>query len=266
MALSRAREKLVERLRNPRFRNREGCFLVEGIRGTRETLAGPLTREIQFALVSHRLAELPSGSELLGSLADEGVDVESVTDRELKRISDTDHPQGVLLVVKEPSDAGELLSGVEKPRALLLDGVQDPGNAGTLIRSARAFGLDAVLALDGTVDLFNPKVVRAAAGALAHLPVARRRWPDVEDWLARSGTPLLVAEAKGEDVRGLTPPDSWMLAVGNEGAGPRKEVLAKASQVVAIPMDPATDSLNVGLAGAILLFALSPYPGDDAES
>ena len=238
---------------------------MEGIRGARDTLAGPLTGGVRFALVSDRLAGLPSGRELMGSLADGDVPMEEVTDRELKKLSDTDHPQGVLLVVEEPADDGELLGGLERPRALLLDGIQDPGNAGTLIRTARAFGLDGVIALDGTVDLFNSKVVRAASGALAHIPVFRRPWLEVEGWFAERETALLVAGAEGEDVRGITPPASWVLAVGNEGAGPRSEVLARASRVVAIPMDPAADSLNAGLAGAILLFALSPHPGAETE-
>lgn len=266
MALSRGKEKLVERLRNSRLRHRDGCFLVEGIRSAQETLAGPLTPDIRFALVSHRLAGLPSGTDLMGSLADAGVPLEEVADRELKRISDTEHPQGILLVVEEPTDAGELLAGVDSPRVLVLDGIQDPGNAGTLIRSARAFGLDGVLALDGTVDPFNPKVVRASAGALAHIPVFRRRWPELDPWLAGRKVPLLVAGAKGEDVRGIVVPASWALAVGNEGSGVSKEALARASQVVGVPMAPAADSLNAGLAGAILLFALSPYSGEDAEN
>jgi TrmH family RNA methyltransferase len=266
MALSKEKARLVERLRNPRFRPREGQFIVEGVRGVREVLRGKLTPEVRFALVSPRLDRVGEGGDLKSLLAASGFPVEELSDRELEALSDTEHPQGVLMVVKEPRDPLGVLAAHSAPRVLLLDGVQDPGNTGTLIRAARAFGLNGVFALEGTVDPFNPKVVRASAGALAHIPVLRLPWADVGRWLGEKKVPLLVADAGGEDVRsvGLLPP--WALVIGNEGAGPRIEIMESAARVLAIPMDAGVDSLNAGLAGAILLFALSPSSGEKTEN
>jgi len=266
MALSKEKAKLVERLRNPRFRPREEQFLVEGVRGAREVLRGKLTPEVRFALVSPRLNRAQGGGELLASLVASGLPLEEVSDQELETLSDTEHPQGVLMVVKEPQDTVDVLVTHSAPRVLILDGVQDPGNTGTLIRAAQAFGLDGVFALEGTVDVFNPKVVRASVGAVAHIPVFRLPWTHVGQWLEKKGVPLLVSHAGGEDVRVVDFGPPWALVVGNEGAGARTEILRLATRVLAIPMDPGVDSLNAGLAGAILLFALSPSSGQGTEN
>ncbi len=114
------------------------------------------------------------------------------------------------------------LRPIRHPRILLLDGVQDPGNAGTLIRAARAFGLTGVFALEGTVDPFNPKVVRASAGALAHIPVVRLPWAEVARWLAEEEIPLLVADAGRGGCEGSRPFRPLGPGVGNEGAGARE--------------------------------------------
>jgi len=262
MALSEGKAKLVKRLRNPRFRPREGYFIVEGVRWAREILMGDLTPEVRFALVSPRLAGFQAGRDLVNLLTASGLPLQEVSDQELEALSDTEHPQGVLLVVREPHDPLGVLMAHAVPKVLILDGVQDPGNTGTLIRAARAFGLSGVFTLEGTVDPFNCKVVRASAGALAHIPVLRLPWADVSQWLEEKRVPLLVADARGEDVRAVDLQPPWALVVGNEGAGPRIELMERAARVLAIPMDPGVDSLNAGLAGAILLFALSPSSGE----
>jgi len=264
--LSKARARLVDRLRSPRLRPREGQFIVEGLRGAKEFLLGSLSPDVRVALASPRLKESEKGRELVELLSASGVPVEDVSDQELGGLSDTQQSQGILLVVREPEGALALVEGSPEPRILLLDGIQDPGNAGTLVRAARAFGLNGVFALDGTVDLFNPKVVRASAGALAYIPVSRMLWGEAANWLAAREVPLLIADAKGDDVRSLDSPRSWAVVVGNEGAGPRDQLTGQALKRVAIPMASGVDSLNAAMAGAILLFALTPTPGNQTEN
>jgi RNA methyltransferase, TrmH family len=270
MALSKSKAKLLERLRNPRQRPREGAFLVEGARSAREFLRASLPLEIRLGLVSPSLAGSPEGREVLDALAGARFTVEELPDRELEAVSDVQRPQGVILVVSEPQGVLQQVRAGPGTRILILDGVQDPGNAGTLIRAARAFGLDGVVALDGTVDHWNPKVVRSSAGSLAHIPVARLPWSEASRWLREQGVALFVADPAGEDVRGFRPSAPWALAVGNEGGGPRREVVGEARRVLAIPMAPEVDSLNAGMAGSILLFTLSGHPvalagGEEAE-
>jgi TrmH family RNA methyltransferase len=196
----------------------------------------------------------------MDQLTSVGVRVEELEDEELQALSDTERTQGVLLVAEEPESAWPAPESRSPPRLLLLDGIQDPGNVGTLIRGARAFGLDGVLALEGTVDPWNPKTVRGGAGASAHIPVARVPWSRAREWLKTREIPLLVAVSEGEDVRGRGPIGGWALVVGNEGAGVRSEILEEAHALLAVPMAPDVDSLNVAMAGTILMFALSPTP------
>ena len=260
MTLSREKERLLQRLKSPRLRRKEGLFLVEGIRGAREFLDASLPVAIRFAVVSPRLGNVPGGQELLRALQDSTVPVHSVDDETLPGLSDTETPQGILLVGEEPSDSSRFrdrIQGCPGPRLLILDRLQDPGNVGTLIRSARAFGLEGVVALDGTADPWGPKVVRSGAGSHAHLAILRMSASDVLAWVRRLAVPLLVAEAGGSDVRGLRPLGGWALVVGNEGGGVRRELRDAGSAALSIPMAQGVDSLNAAVAGSLLLYALS---------
>ncbi len=263
MPLSRAKEKLVGRLRNSRMRSREELVLVEGPRTAGDVLdAGG---GVRFALVTPSFRESGEGEALMERLRMLGAAVEDVEEAELAGLSDTESPQGVLLVCEEPRITMDDLLERNTRRFLLLDGVQDPGNVGTLIRAARAFALDGVVALDGTVDPWNPKAVRASAGSCFHIGVVKASWSDVVSRLDAAGVHVLVAEAGGTDVMGLAPPSAWALVVGNEGRGAREEVRGVADAVVTVPMPGGAESLNAGVAGAILLHALTrggPAPED----
>ena len=255
MALSRERTRLIGRLRSRRTREREALFLVEGVRAAAEALAAGA--HARFAVVSERLGDLAGGAALRARLEDAGVETVEVPHEELAALSDTEASQGVLLVCPEPDDgAGLPPSGP----LLVLDGLQDPGNVGTLVRAAAAFGAAAVVVLDGTVDPFNPKAVRAAAGALFRVPVVRMAWERAETELRDRG-PLLIADMLGRDAAGAHPAASWSLVVGSEAAGARAAARAAATDTVAVPMRGGIESLNAGVAGAILLYVLTREEG-----
>jgi TrmH family RNA methyltransferase len=253
MPLSQRRRQLVGRLRNRKGRERERQVLVEGVRAVGEALAGGA--EFAFACISPRLDDLGGGPALVEALHGAGVEVISLVDDELASLSDTDRPQGVLAVCREP---GRDLPALEEDgRYLVLDAIQDPGNVGTLIRAAVAFDLDAVLALDGTADPWSPKAVRASAGLTFRLPVHSLAASRAVELLLEAGVELLAAAAEGTDVRELSPAGGWALAVGNEGAGVREALRGACRHTVAIRMPGPAESLNAGIAGAILLHALS---------
>ena len=251
MALSDERARLIGRLRQRKTREREGLLLVEGIRAAGEALAA--SARTKFAVVSPRLDELAGGPALRERLRGSGIEVVEADDGELGAVADTAAHQGVLLVCPEPPVA---LAMPATGPLLVLDGIQDPGNVGTLIRAAAAFGAREVIALDGTVDPYNAKAVRAAAGAIFAVGVRRSRWSEVAVELGARG-PLVVADMGGEDVGTVRVPATWSLVVGGEGAGVRPEVHAAAARVVSIPMPGGVESLNAGVAGSILLYILT---------
>lgn len=253
MALSQRRAQLIARLRSRKTRERESLVLVEGIRGAGEALAA--RADARFAVVSPRLGHLAEGSALLARLADEGVELVEEDDAALQELSDTEQPQGVLLICREPLGTPQSVRG--GGRYLLLDGIQDPGNVGTLIRAATAFGLEGVVALDGSADPWGAKAVRASAGMAFRIPILKTGAGEALALLRTVGVPLLVADAGGEDVGSVPVGGGWALAVGNEGSGPREEVVMAAARTVRVPMPGPAESLNAGVAGSILLYALT---------
>lgn len=211
---------------------------------------------VRLALVAPGLEETERGRALAASLEALGV-VRRVTEGELDRLAETRTSQGVLVVAEAPGQALEALRPGSRSTVLVLDGVQDPGNLGTLARSAAAFGCDALLCLSGTVDPWNPKAVRAAAGALFRVPVVTGGVTETLDWLVAGGYAVLGADASGEPLEGAPAARRVALVVGNEGAGLRPEVRERCDRVVAIAMAAGTESLNVAVATGILLYVIT---------
>lgn len=258
MELSQRRARLVKRLHSNRTRQKEALVLVEGVRAAREACAAGA--KVSFAVVSPRLGGTDHGRELRGILPD----AIEVDDTELEALADTDHPQGVLLVCDEPQHELATISAASKPLAplLVLDAIQDPGNVGTLVRSAVAFGWGAVIALDGTGDPWGSKAVRASAGTAFRIPVVRCGVDEALERFLEDCVPLLVASAEGRAVadfdRGAGP---FALVLGNEGAGVRDAVRDVAHGTISVPMRGTVESLNAGVAGSILMYELTKERG-----
>lgn len=253
MGLSQRRAQLIGRLRTRKTREREALVLVEGVRGVEEALAAGA--RIRFAVVSPRLESLAKGAELRRALLEGGFDVEEESDGILSALADTEHPQGVLVVCAEERPSATFVG--RGGRYLVLDGIQDPGNVGTLVRASTAFALDGVLVLDGSADPWSAKAVRAAAGMIFRVPVLKLAAERAVELLQDAGVPLLVADAAGMDVGDVRQAGGWALVVGNEGSGPRPTLVDSATSTVRIPMPGPAESLNAGVAGAILLYALT---------
>ncbi|WP_425710802.1 TrmH family RNA methyltransferase [Fictibacillus sp. Mic-4] len=177
-----------------------------------------------------------------------------VTRKIMKGLSDTEHPQGILAVCEMP-DEEETLE--PKGRFLLVDGVQDPGNLGTIIRTADSAGLNGVILGEGTVDLYNSKVLRATQGSLFHLPVIKGH---LSKWISsfkEEGVPVYITALKGAtSMREVASPEQFALVIGNEGSGVRSEIMKEADELVAIPIYGQAESLNVSVATGILLYEL----------
>lgn len=252
--LSGAEAKRIRGLRRRKGREREGLFLAEGVRVVEELLGGGVV--LRMAVVSSSLEDTQRGARLreqLGAVTELRV----VRDSELRELADTTTSQGVLAVAEIPSTELAAIAPAGGSVALVLDGVQDPGNLGTLARSAAAFGCEGLLCLPGTVDPWNPKAVRASAGALFRMPVVQSGLEELEAWLGGHGYLLIGADAAGASVVGQALPQPLALAVGNEGAGLSGPIRERCERVVSVPMRGGTESLNVAVAGGILLYELT---------
>lgn len=227
--------------------------MVEGVRAVEELLRSPLT--VTGLVVAPKLLESARGSALAESARTRGIEIANVDDKAFRSAAETDSPQGIIAIAEAPARSLEALPQAGRLRLLLLDAVQDPGNVGTIIRTAAALGATAVVALPGTVDVWNAKVVRSAMGAHFHFPAFHAAWQDVDDFLSRTATSLWCADTGGEPL--VHPaPERLALAVGNEGAGLSPAVRVRADRIVSLPITALVESLNVAVAAGILLHEL----------
>jgi TrmH family RNA methyltransferase len=251
---SRREQKQLRALRQRKNREAEGLFLAEGVRAVEDLAASGLS--IRLAVASSSLEDDPRGRDLLQALAVKRVVVDRVSDAELREHAATDSPQGIVAVAEIPRwSLDDLASRAEPAVIVVLDAVQDPGNFGTLVRTAEALGAAGVVSLPGTVDAWNPKAVRSAMGSSFRLPVVDAGWDALEPWLRARGFAILAAAAGGEPVA-ANPSGRAALVLGNEGAGISPGTARRADRVVGIPLRGRAESLNVAAAGAILLHEL----------
>lgn len=253
-SLSNRKIKLAASLHSRKHREKEGLFLAEGIRLAE--MAVEAGWEIVFGLSMEVLSGQARGSELMARLEKAGVPIYETSENIYRKVSGTDTPQGILLVMKQQKKHLTELPMAENSLYVVLDGVQDPGNAGTIIRTADAVGADGVILLKGSVDIFSEKTVRATMGSLFHLPV----FPNVtveelRTFLQKKKLCFYAAaldeNAKPHFKQDFT--DSCAIAFGNEGNGVSQELLANAVRIY-IPMYGAAESLNVGVSAAVVLY------------
>ena len=237
-------------------RERDGLFVVEGIRAVEELLASPVA--VTGMLCGAQLGETPRGVQLRELINRAGLEVSDVSEREFASAASTESPQGVLAIAQAPGRTLADLTGRPTLRLLVLDALQDPGNVGTLLRTAHALGLDGTVALPGTVDLWNAKVVRSAMGSLFRHHALHTSLEELTAFLERERAPLWGADTSGSPVGSLQAPAGLALAVGNEGAGLTPAVRSLAASLVSLPMKGNAESLNVAVAAGILLYALQP--------
>lgn len=245
---------LARDLKRRKARERASLFVAEGTRVVGELVRSKLP--VRGILLARSVATA-SGTSALRELADtRKIPCGIVSDTEFASAASTDTPQGVLAIAQIPECQLAALGPADLERTLVLDALQDPGNVGTLIRTAAAFGVRTVVALPGTVEPWNAKAVRAAAGGHFHLNVTQASLPDLVAALRAADVPLWAADASGRPVGDVARPGALALALGNEGAGLSSQLRAATATLVALPMAHRVESLNVSVAGGILMFAL----------
>lgn len=232
-----------------RVRYRDRRYVAEGLRLVTHALQAGC--QPAFLFVSDALLEQPAGAELLNALPD-GIAAWRVTDEVLAALSDTVTPQGILAVLEMPSESPDLAAAADL--ILVLDAIRDPGNLGTMLRTAEAAGAALVILAPGCADPYSPKVVRAGMGAQMRLPIwGHASWQQIEAALSDKARVLADAQA---------PQPYWQhdwrqptaLMVGSEAHGAGGEARLLATAAVSLPMAPGVESLNAAIASAVLLF------------
>ena len=246
--------KRILALKKRKAREREGAFLIEGIRLCEEALKiEGATEQLVFA------RDMLDRSERLAALyktaLHSGVTVQMTDRRAMKGMCETETPQGVVGVAREPNwDRDEvILSG--KP-LLILDQVRDPGNLGTILRTAEGAGAGGVFLVKGSVELLNPKVVRSTMGSVFRFPVLVDQRPtSLIDDLKRARVTVYAAHTDGQSFSEADYSKPYAFVLGNEAFGIDGDILKLADQKVSIPMSEPVNSLNVAVAAGVLLYA-----------
>lgn len=263
------RIKAIKKLEQKRERDREGLFVIEGFHLVEEAIKHHAEIETILYSTSADVALLAKietdlmknqGHQQNLDSRNAGIDFILITDSILKTLANTPAPQGIIAILKQPKMAIEmLLDDNKRPLAhlLLLDNVQDPGNVGTMIRTAEAAGFKGVILGNGSADLFNDKTIRATQGALFQLPIIKANLEALLPALHDAGYESWVTTLEEATFYTALPkPQKCALIMGNEGQGVDPKLQKLASTKVKIPMLGQSESLNVGVAAGILIYHL----------
>ena len=250
------RVRAVAKLAKRDARSETGLFLLEGPQAVSEALT--YRPELLVELYATPTA-LERYSDIARGAAEAGLEVEFVSEVVLEAMADTVTPQGIIAVCRQfPTSLKDIL-GNEPKLIAILEEVRDPGNAGTIIRAADAAGADAVILTGRSVDLYNPKVVRATTGSLFHLPVAIAvELETVVEKAKGVGLQVIAADIKGADLLAarkagaLAAPTAWLF--GNEARGLSDEHYALADWVITVPIYGHAESMNLATAASVCLY------------
>ena len=244
--------------KSKKTRTEQGVFVAEGLRLSEDVFksAASLIREVY-------VSESFAGSDELKRLYDLSVDIRvvdpvTVKDSVFESMSETVTPQGILCVVKQPAyTVDEIISGTDI-KLLILEDIQDPGNLGTMVRTAEAAGMNGIIMSRGTVDIFSPKVIRSTMGAVLRVPfVYAENLNDVLDGLRAKDISIYAAYLRnGTDFKKVEYSNRAAVLIGNEGNGLSDSVLEHCDMNVFIPMAGEVESLNAAVAAALLMYAL----------
>lgn len=243
-------KRLLQLQKKGKIRNEENVFIIEGLRMFEEV---PQER-VEKVYISESFYKNKKEELNLSNFS-----VEILSDQVFKHVSDTQTPQGILCIVEQKKYSPEELLDIENPHFIVLDNLQDPGNVGTIVRTAEGAGVDAVFMSKDCVDIYNPKTIRSTMGSIFRMPIIYME--DTLTLLAKfkeKGVTSYAAHLGGkcsydkEDYRRGT-----AILIGNEGNGLREEVSRQADVWVRIPMQGQVESLNAAIAASVFMFEVA---------
>ena len=237
--LSKSQISFIKSLHQKKYRKENGLFLVEGIKSIREFISSDYQIDtIYYNKEQYQyLPKLPANINLF-----------EVNNAELAKISTLQTPQGFLALVYIPKNKSVNPETLANQFTLVLDGVQDPGNMGTIIRTADWFGFKQIVCSEDTVEAYNPKTVQATMGSLARVNIS---YVNLVDFISQSKIPVFGALLEGKSIYKIDWKNEGLIILGNEGKGITQEVISKVNQPVTIPNFGEAESLNVAVSAAI---------------
>jgi len=225
-------------------RRQSNAFVVEGVRLIEEAL----TRDWRFEIALYDESLNERGKTLIEKLIARGAETEEVSPSLMKTLSDTETPQGILAIL----DDARIQIPDSLNFVLILDQIRDPGNLGTLLRTAAATGVQAVLLPPETTDAFAPKVVRSGMGAHFQLPIHTMKWNEIRE--QTKDLQIYLADMEGQSCWETDLLQPLALIIGGEAEGASEEARNLATQKISIPMAGNVESLNAAVAGSMLMF------------
>lgn len=253
-SLQNEQVKYVANLHKRKFREETGEFLVEGWRFVEEAIRRE-ARVTKVFVCPERQTEV--WLSLVEALEKREIPVTRVSELVLRKMSDTENPQGILAIVTQPEWTWKDVQIPADQVLLVLDGIQDPGNCGTILRTALAAGIQQVCLTEGTVDIYNPKVLRSTMGAIFSLKILANCEPEeILAYCAEHKLQVVTGDIDGKNLYHTELPLPLALVVGNEGNGPSSIFRGSEVNRITIPMDHGVESLNVAMATGIILYEL----------
>lgn len=257
--ISSAANKLIKEiasLKQRKYRDKLGLFMAEGVRLVEE--CGNTNWPVSMCIYTDAAAKQTRTQDVIERLSAANCRMISVSEEIYHKISDTDQPQGIMAIIKKRQYSIEqlLVANDKQPLLVVLDGIQDPGNVGTIIRTADAAGCTGVIALKGSADIFAGKTVRATMGSLFHLPIIEDlSYTELIHNCKQAGINLLATclQQSSEYYKAdfISPA---AIILGNEGQGIKPELIDAADSRLLIPLIGQAESLNVAVAAGIILY------------
>lgn len=244
--------KEIKSLSRKKNRWKEKLFILEGIKVIEEAIESSF--KIKYILFTDKLALVEGGSEFFEEIKGRTETIK-VSKEVFKDITDLENPQGVIAVVEFKDLDLEILYKKENPSIIFLDALNDPGNLGTIIRTADAFKIDAIVLGENSVDPYNPKVVRATMASILRVPIY-----NVEDNktffhnMKKNDINIITTSLKGKPLDKDEFINAFVVVIGNEASGVGEALLKESDKQIKIPMPGGAESLNAGVAASIIMY------------
>ncbi|MCF8240367.1 MAG: RNA methyltransferase [Melioribacteraceae bacterium] len=249
--ITRNEIKKYSSLKQKKFRDEYGLFLVEGKRFVEEGLASEFHCELVFSTDKY----FSENEEHFGRMQVTGIRFEIISRKDLEKITDTKNPQGIAAVFHKSEKEFDINKTTEL--IIALEDISDPGNLGTIIRNCDWFGIKTLLVSSNSADVYNPKVLRSTVGSIFHLDIFQL--PDFSEALKKiksGGFKIILADLNGENLYDYSFPSKCVIVFANEASGPSLQIQSLAENRITIPKTGSAESLNVAGASAIIISEL----------